>query len=158
MMTTVHRRRKTRRFRAMRGSTSFPPSWLPLPPAALPATGNAKPGRGGRRKRRRRAAGVRAYHVYRAAFVRSPLRPLLEHLERWYRLWPPRPREAWDLGRRERRRRAKLRRRRARARAEGRPTPIAAPMPWEAALLEYARGEDLDRMAEMFGLNRTPGA
>lgn len=92
------------------------PRWVRLTGEAA-APGSAKPGRGGRRNRRRRAAGIRAYNVYRAAFVRNPRRPLLKYLERWYRLWPPRPREAWDLGRRERRRRAKLRRRRARREA-----------------------------------------
>jgi hypothetical protein len=82
-------------------------------------TGSAKPGRGGRRKRRRRAAGVRAAHLFCVGFMAETYgkptpRALGATLDRAARLTPNlmHP-SAMGPGRRERRRRAKLRRRRA---------------------------------------------
>jgi hypothetical protein len=114
--------------------------------------GSAKPGRGGRRKRKRQQAADRAWALIetleRKRRADSPGYNVT--VRRWFRLF--RARQPEILGRRERRRRAKLRRRRARARREARPTPIAAPMPWEAATLEHATGAHLDRLAELFGV------
>jgi len=94
------------------------PRWLEDP--TYTTQGSAKPGRGGRRKRRRRAAGERALalslQIWEATDPHVKTWPLLLRSERLL----PDPPLFGDPGRRERRRRAKLRRRRARARREGR--------------------------------------
>jgi hypothetical protein len=77
-------------------------------------TGSAKPGRGGRRKRERRAAGERALalslQIWETTDPHVETWPLLLRSER---LLPDPPLHG-NPGRRERRRRAKLRRRRER--------------------------------------------
>lgn len=151
MMTTVHRRRKTRRFRKMRGSTSYPPTWLPPPREATPEAGSATPGRGGRRKRRRHQAALRARvrHLMSVARGLPTLRPRM--LEMWSRhaFYWCRPE---TLGRRERRRRAKLRRRRARRRS-GWTTIPTSPGLWRALaashLLRKAQERDAQRLLRM---------
>jgi hypothetical protein len=162
MMTVFYKPMRRRRWMRIEAGQE-PPTWKTFPMHDKGTTGSAKPGRGGRRKRARRAAGTRAAHLFCVGFMAETYgkptpRALGATLDRAARLTPnlmsP---SAMGPGRRERRRRAKLRRRRERARREGRPTPIAAPMPWEAASLEHATGERLDRLAEMFGLSRTPG-
>lgn len=116
MMTVVTRGRHARRYlERARTDLDVPPTWLPtlmryLAPEHAP--GSAKPGRGGRRKRRRR--------VQRWSPAEAALRSILATTgRRWFvlpqgatlHLLEARP----LLGRRERRRRAKLRRRRTRA-------------------------------------------
>jgi hypothetical protein len=133
MMTVMLRGRRARRQQGMRVNEG---TWTPggMSGGTLksdgiatvePAPGSAKPGRGGRRKRRRRAAirrdmQARCRHldamrslpkeqrrrfVYRARFRRWIMRDL-------DRVWNEGPGLTPPPGRRERRRRAKLRRRR----------------------------------------------
>lgn len=126
MMTVMWRGRKPRRHmqhpymhHPLRGPT-WPATWGRTPPpwkwVWVEAPGRAKPGRGGRRKRRRHQAALRARvrHLRSVARGLPTLRPRM--LEMWSRhaFYWTRPE---TLGRRERRRRAKLRRRRARREA-----------------------------------------
>jgi hypothetical protein len=110
--------------------------------------GNATPGRGGRRKRRRRSR-------------QNPLRDALRSIWASARLrWVVLPAEAspWTLearpilGRRERRRRAKLRRRRARRWME-----VGSSLE-SAFSLPVARGPALDLLAKLYGAQRAPAA
>lgn len=78
-------------------------------------TGNAKTGRGGRRQRKRSAAGSRAEEIYFENVMTPNVALMHVALDRANRkLAQSMGSHPLDLGYRERRRRAKLRRRRAR--------------------------------------------
>ncbi len=186
-MTVMLRGRRARRQQGRRvNEGTWPPTWTPghMSGGTLksdgsatvePAPGSAKPGRGGRRKRRRRAAGERAARLHAQIWERlgwealASMRLAWTLLQRADRLIPnPSPYRPGP-GRRERRRRAKLRRRRARRAVEARAKRFAPGGNWAALAknwafrrvsVEHATGEDLDRLAEMFGMTRlspTPG-
>jgi hypothetical protein len=129
MMTVVYKPMRRRRWMRIEAGQA-PPTWKTFPMHDKGANGSAKPGRGGRRKRKARRGAERV--AYQAA----------------------------RIGRRERRRRAKLRRRRARR--AGWTTITAPPGLWRALAKSWALNRmqraDLDRMSEMFGVKRTPGA
>lgn len=140
MMTVI------RLFRKQTSAVSIP-RWFRVTGEPT-AQGTAKPGRGGRRKRRRRAAGIRAARPANAALNEAHLSGLpppawaMAMLRRADRLIPNRGNcGPWDLGRRERRRRAKLRRRRARRearkRSETKPALLFTPGLWGTLVKAY---------------------
>jgi hypothetical protein len=134
MMTVLYRPMRPRRWMRIQAGIA-PPSWAPLMRDKTIAGGSAKPGRGGRRKRRRRAAGERALTLglqfWDATEPRMETWPLLLRAER---LLPDPPLHV-ERGRRERRRRAKLRRRRdaAKYRREARAFLLERPWCWRMA-------------------------
>lgn len=188
MMTVLHRGRRARRFRRLWASqNNAPRTWGPrwalarfrVPPISWTAPGSAKPGRGGRRRRKVDRAIIRR-HI--GAGVERKGWPLLWELRilrlsrmptRFTRklalaplLMPPagfaaRLQPATShLGRRERRRRAKLRRRRARAerRAAARSFLFALP-PFYRPVRPGALWREINRMAaRLRPASPTPGA
>jgi hypothetical protein len=148
MMTVVYRGRRTRRLqhRIMAG-LRLPMTWLSfrIEEHDRRTMGSGKPGRGGRRKRRRRASGSRAFIAYRETSSKAML-------ERSWHLLPACGLDPSDIGRRERRRRAKLRRRRARRRA-GWTTITSPPGLWKALavshLFRQAQRRDMQRLLRM---------
>jgi hypothetical protein len=170
MMTVLTR---TRVPRDKRPETS--PRWIEDP--TYPTPGSAKPGRGGRRKRRRRAAGVRAFNLYcrahrlskaTGAALLTSWRAIALRARRLLPLSVPDPSYP---GRRERRRRAKLRRRRAwtEIRRAARAMLLAMPIIYRPASTEAMRREvnrvALRQRAAMkrhapwiLGASPTPGA
>lgn len=165
--------------RLFRKQTSAPgfPRWMRL--TGEPMTpGGAKPGRGGRRRRKVDRAKIRARigagverkgwplsWTRRIMVVKSPARVLTDREIAGLAAGPPfvlpMGLELQSLeptkhpGRRERRRRAKLRRRRARRRA-GWTTIPAAPGMRRALAMHWALRPDRDRWREL--MMRTPGA
>jgi hypothetical protein len=122
MMTVFYKPMRRRRWMRIEAGQA-PPTWATFPMHDKGVQGSAKPGRGGRRKRRRRAAGERAWEEYR----RAPFLSSEALLLRACRLMPEDGWSPGDLGRRERRRRAKLRRRRARRAARAQRQKFAPP-------------------------------
>lgn len=179
MMTVFYKPMRRRRWMRIEAGQA-PPTWKTFPMGDKGVSGSAKPGRGGRRKRKawqaiRRDMAARCRHldaqralpkgqkrrfVYRARFRRWIMRDL-------DRVWNEGPGLKPPPGRRERRRRAKLRRRRARREVERRAKRFAPPTTWRALAknwafrrvsVEHATGEALDQLAEIYGVKRTPGA
>lgn len=135
------------------------PRWLEDP--TYTTQGSAKPGRGGRRKRRRRAAGMRARVTYCAGMSAALFNGLLlprgidTLFQRSARLNPdPTPRGT--LGRRERRRRAKLRRRRAR-RERALVRTLKAVGMWGQNRISRLVTSGADPTVKLYGVARTPG-
>jgi hypothetical protein len=170
-MTVLWKNRKVRRYVDAAISGNGKPKWWPQTAPLRPHVegverGSAKPGRGGRRKRQRRAATTRAALEWLA--VQATGRPSF-----WPRRLEKRPdRPTWPpLGRRERRRRAKLRRRRAwtEIRRAARAMLLAMPIIYRPASTEAMRREvnrvALRQRAAMkrhapwiLGASPTPGA
>ncbi len=142
MMTVVLRGRRARRMAQHPNpmATWGGPVHERSPWQAWEEQGSAKPGRGGRRKRRRRAAGSRAFIEYR-------MTGRMAALERTCCLLPLSGVDPSDLGRRERRRRAKLRRRRARRRSGWTTIPMGPGM-WRALALHWMFKKETQRLRE----------
>jgi hypothetical protein len=111
MMTVVCRPKRMRRIVALAGN-GVPPTWRWTSDGAR-YLGSAKPGRGGRRQRKRRAAGSRAAEAYCENVMTPNVALMNVSLDRANRKLPQAfGRHPLALGYRERRRRAKARRRR----------------------------------------------
>lgn len=161
MMTVVLLGRRVKRKPWTRfDNGTFPPSWGGVPELRSTCRawrpdverGSAKPGRGGRRKRRRRAAGLRAFAAYR----RAPFLSSDALLSRACRLLPGDGWSPGDLGRRKRRRRAKLRRRRAR-RERALVRTLKAVRMWGSNAISRLVTSGADPTVKLYGVTRTPG-
>jgi hypothetical protein len=130
MMTVLYKPMRRRRWMRIDAGQA-PPTWKTFPMHDKGEDGSAKPGRGGRRQRKRRAAGSRAADTYFENVMTPNVALMNVALDRANRKLPQAfGRHPLVLGYRERRRRAKARRRRELAlRRENHQSMMAA---WEA--------------------------